>query len=139
MPGEGIARFRRDRFRAARLAAGLTQKQLAAELRIAQSQISDWERGDVNPRARALHAAAERLGLPVGELVDTDDPPTLRQLRQLAGLSQREIAAQLGVTQQAYNRVERGTVALRPHAAATLAALLGATPDQVHAAWRRSR
>ncbi len=139
MPGEGVTGFRPDRFRAARKKAGLSQKQLAARLQVSQSQVSDWERGAVNPRARNLHTAAALLEVPMAELVDFDTAPTLRQLRQRAGLSQRELASALAISQQAYHKLERGVVALRPEAAAVLADLLGAAVDDVLAAWRRTR
>jgi transcriptional regulator with XRE-family HTH domain len=139
VPGEGVTGFRPDRFRAARKKAGLSQKQLAARLHVSQSQVSDWERGTVNPRARNLHAAAALLDVPVDELLDVDTAPTLRQLRQRAGLSQRELASALAVSQQAYHKLEHGTVALRPDAAAILADLLGVPADDVLVAWRRTR
>jgi len=139
VPGEGVFGFRGDRFRAARRELRLTQTQLAERLNIAQSQVSDWERGTVNPRARNLRAAAEVLGVPVGELLDVDPPPTLRRLRQRAGLSQRDVAARLRVTQQAYHKLEHGTLVLRPEQAAVIAGSLGVAPEEVLAAWRRSR
>ncbi len=139
MPGEGVTGFRPDEFRAARKKAGLSQKQLAARLEVSQSQVSDWERGAVNPRARSLYTAAELLEVSMTELVDFDTEPTLRQLRQRAGLSQRDLASSLAISQQAYNKLERGVVKLRPEAAAVLAGRLSAAADDVLAAWRRTR
>lgn len=46
-----------------RLAAGLTQQQLASASGIAQSDISRIERGQANPTAETLEALAEPLGV----------------------------------------------------------------------------
>jgi transcriptional regulator with XRE-family HTH domain len=139
VPGDGVSGFRRDRLRAARRAAGFTQLRLAEQLGLSRSQISDWERGAVAPRGKTLLSAAHLLGVEVAELVDTSPTPTLRQLRQLAGLSQRDVAAAIGVSQPAYAALERGAVTLRPQTAETLARTLGTDVPRVRDAWERSR
>jgi transcriptional regulator with XRE-family HTH domain len=57
-----------DRIRAARLAAGLTQAQLAAALGTHQSVVSGWERG-LTPRVERLAQIAVVLGVTVDALV----------------------------------------------------------------------
>jgi transcriptional regulator with XRE-family HTH domain len=57
-----------DRIRAARLAAGLTQKQLASRLGTHQSVVAGWERG-LAPRAHRLPQIAAALGVPVAALI----------------------------------------------------------------------
>jgi transcriptional regulator with XRE-family HTH domain len=57
-----------ERIRAARLAAGLTQKQLAARLGTHQSVVAGWERG-LAPRAHRLPQIAAALGVTVAALV----------------------------------------------------------------------
>jgi transcriptional regulator with XRE-family HTH domain len=57
-----------ERIRAARLAAGLTQKQLAAILNTHQSVVAGWERG-LAPRAHRLPQIAAALGVTVDALV----------------------------------------------------------------------
>lgn len=52
--------------RTARLAADLTQAQLAAVLGIESMAVSKWERGLHSPSDSNLVALAERLGRPVG-------------------------------------------------------------------------
>lgn len=52
-------------------------------------------------------------------------------LRQRRGLSQTQLAARLGVTQQAYAGWERATVALRPENIARLATVLGVSADEL--------
>lgn len=56
-----------------RLAAGLTQQQLAAASGVAQADISRIERGQSNPTAETLEALAAPLGVTL-DLVPTGDP-----------------------------------------------------------------
>jgi transcriptional regulator with XRE-family HTH domain len=46
------------RFRAARLAAKLTQKQVAKRIRVGKSTVSAWEKGVQFPRRKALRRFA---------------------------------------------------------------------------------
>jgi len=56
-----------DRFpgqlKAARIAAGLTRKQLAARLRVHAATIAKWERGEARPTSRARESLCATLGL----------------------------------------------------------------------------
>jgi ribosome-binding protein aMBF1 (putative translation factor) len=54
-----------------RLAAGLTQQQLAAASGVAQADISRIERGQGNPTAATLEALGQPLGVSL-DLVDTE-------------------------------------------------------------------
>jgi transcriptional regulator with XRE-family HTH domain len=56
------------RIRAARLAAGLTQAELAARLGTYQPAVSSWERGLI-PRAPRLAQIAEALGVTIEALI----------------------------------------------------------------------
>lgn len=49
--------------RAARLAAGMSQQQLADRLGITQATISTWETGKVSPRVSDLTQVATALGV----------------------------------------------------------------------------
>lgn len=52
-------------------------------------------------------------------------------LREAAGLSQREVAAQLGISQPSYALWERNDVALRPDQLLTLAKALNVRPEEL--------
>jgi transcriptional regulator with XRE-family HTH domain len=52
-------------------------------------------------------------------------------LREAAGLSQREVAAQLGISQPSYALWERRSVALRPDQLAKLAQILGVGVEEL--------
>jgi transcriptional regulator with XRE-family HTH domain len=51
-----------ERLRACRLAAGLTQAELAARAGVSASAIVNYERGSARPRPRRLAALARVLG-----------------------------------------------------------------------------
>jgi transcriptional regulator with XRE-family HTH domain len=55
--------------RAARLARGLSQEQLAFEAEMTRSYLSDLERGTRNPSVRALGRLAQALGIEPPELL----------------------------------------------------------------------
>jgi DNA-binding XRE family transcriptional regulator len=61
------------RLRALRLAAGLTQQQVAERLDIAQSSYALWERRDVALKPDQLVKLAEILGIWVGELLSESE------------------------------------------------------------------
>jgi transcriptional regulator with XRE-family HTH domain len=63
-----------QRIRHFRSAAGLTLDQLGADVGVAASQLSLMENGKREPRLSLLSAVAERLGVPVSELLDQTAP-----------------------------------------------------------------
>lgn len=54
---------------AARLAAGLTQSQLAERVGVAPQQIGAWERGERKPKFDALMRIAQALGCSITDLI----------------------------------------------------------------------
>ena len=52
----------------ARLAKGLTQKQLAAEMGVARSSVGRWEKGECLPQRAQRVAMAEALGLDLAQV-----------------------------------------------------------------------
>lgn len=55
--------------KAARLAAGLTQVQLAEKMGCSQQEIQRWETGRVSPTAKTLKKLAEAIGCNPGDLI----------------------------------------------------------------------
>lgn len=53
----------------ARMAAGMTQQQLAECIGVSWQQISNWERGDRNPKLGALQRIAEATGCKLEDLI----------------------------------------------------------------------
>ena len=60
--------------RAARRAAGLTQKQLSQKIGCTQSRITDWERDLYVPKPAPLKLLSEALGVPADRLISLDEP-----------------------------------------------------------------
>lgn len=60
--------------RAARRAAGLTQKQLSQKIGCTQSRITDWERDLYIPKPAPLKLLSEALGVPADRLISLDEP-----------------------------------------------------------------
>ena len=59
--------------RARRLAAGLTQSEVAEALGIGQTAVSQWERYGVNPNADKLPQLAKLYGCKIDDLFDDTD------------------------------------------------------------------
>jgi transcriptional regulator with XRE-family HTH domain len=59
--------------RAARIARGMSQEQLAFEAEMKRSYVSDLERGTRNPSVRALGRLAKALGVEPPELLRRSD------------------------------------------------------------------
>jgi transcriptional regulator with XRE-family HTH domain len=91
-----------NHLRAARIAAGLTQDELAERAGTSKVQISRLERGDRRLTVDWLERIGNALGVDPHSLW-SDDPPALpvttllRQLRQRAGLSMAAIASMTGL------------------------------------------
>lgn len=58
-----------ERIRAVRKAAGVTQRELAERLGIFYQQISQYERGERNPKYETVEKIADALGISVEELI----------------------------------------------------------------------
>lgn len=107
--------FLSDRLAEARVAAGLTQQQLADALGVSKPRVSEWERGHTEPRASRLPAVARAVGVDPLQLVAEDyDHLDLEALRMAAGLSRQDLAAAIGMTLPRYQRLESGERASDP-------------------------
>lgn len=58
-----------NKLRTARLAASLTQQQLAERVGVIQQQIARWEKGEFKPQADALKALSQALGCKIEDLI----------------------------------------------------------------------
>lgn len=63
-----------------RLAKGLTQSELARQLKVSEPSISHWETDKSRPKAGRMQMLAVILGVPIPELLGYDDAETLRKL-----------------------------------------------------------
>lgn len=70
-------------------------------------------------------------GVPDPDPADVALGAAIRRRREAAGLSQHEVAAQLGVLNTVYSRIERGTRPCRATELRSIAAALGAEPGSL--------
>jgi transcriptional regulator with XRE-family HTH domain len=94
--GERLARLRRER--------GVTQQELARRIGLAQSNVSDYERGIYMPNAAMIIQIARTLSVSADELLGLErvhpdtgaiDRAILRRLRKISALSRRDRQAVL--------------------------------------------
>ena len=69
-----------------RKALGLTQEQMAMELKVEPETISRFERGATLPSIPTLERIAEILGTTMGELLEEEEPRQFTEAEQLAAL-----------------------------------------------------
>lgn len=87
-------------------------------------QYGSYERGTHQPRGPMLRDLAEILGVDVLDLLDPDAPRDLAVLRARLGLSQDDVAGELGLSRAGYGHIEQGRAALTDDIARRLAAVL---------------
>lgn len=109
-----------ERIKELRKSHRLTMKKLGELIGVAQNTVSNWENGKRQPDYGTLTFLAEYFNVStdylLGKDATTERPSTtpsifgerLKNLRLEKGLSQREIAEHLGLTQQAYAYYETG-------------------------------
>lgn len=111
--------------RAARMAAGLSQRELGRRSGVPAPSICLFEQGRSRPEPSTLFALARALRIaPATLLTPTEGPPSLARRRIEAGLLQREVAYDLGIPPSTYSAVERGEATLPSDVAAHLDRLL---------------
>jgi transcriptional regulator with XRE-family HTH domain len=130
--------------RLARVAAGMTQLDVADELGVGQPTVSVWEAGEQVPDVERFEALEAAVGLEAGTLraslglPPVDDGPPLsvriRDARLAAGLLQADLAARVGVTQATVSDWERGRFAPRLEQLGRIADALGVAAETLLAA-----
>ncbi len=118
-----ISSFNADELRRRRIRAGLTQLAAADELGVSAWTVRQWEAGNHTPRAERLPELARVLGCEPSDLVEA--PTTLADYRTLAGLTQADLATQLGVSRMAVAQWESGLMPIAARHHERLAAALG--------------
>ena len=132
--------FSPRQLRAARLRAGYSQAQLAIRASLSSASVSAYERGKTTPTAPVLKALAEALQVQVDELtVIRTDTAALAELRYNTGLTQATIATKLEIAPGTFPAIERGEQPLTVAQIKALAAIYKVTPEDIQAAWERTR
>lgn len=116
----------KERLKALRKEAGLTQKDMARNFGTSQPSYQQWESGKRTPNSDNLEKLANFFNVSTDYLIGLSDTKTtaqaieipntstfaqrLKALRKEAGLTQKEIAEQLGIKQPTYAQWENGRV-----------------------------
>jgi transcriptional regulator with XRE-family HTH domain len=133
------AGFDPERLRLLRLAAGLTQRELAERTGTDHTTIAKYETRGRVPFVERLAELARALGVEPAQLT-RGGAGTLVELRVAAGLTQSAAAQRAGLVRSRYAMLERGEVAsLDPAVAARLARTLRVGVEDVAAAHAQSR
>lgn len=132
-------RFDRERVRAVRRAADISQADVASALGAADSTVAGWESGATTPDQEKLPALAGVLNRPLDDLFPRDGLPDLTDLRCDAGLYRYETRAIIGTKSDGpVAGAEQGVRRLKDRYIPLLAAAYGVTEDELKRAQDRS-
>lgn len=130
-----------ERLKALRKEAGLTQKNIAQQMQIGQNSYSNWEKGIRTPIRPTIEKLAEVLNTSTSYLLGETNikhpekelpnmlPQRLKALRKEAGLTQKELADKLNISQAAYAQWENGVKKPARENLTTLANILDTSID----------
>lgn len=133
----GVAGWKPECLAEARTAAGLSQAKLAELVGVSEHAVRGWEKGRSAPTAHHLASIADALGISPAHFAPLPENPRLRHLRQLAGLTQADIAHALGVPPGSVGRIEAGR--WWPSTAKRWADAYGVNLSTFRAAWEAGR
>ncbi|MFD5372086.1 helix-turn-helix domain-containing protein [Streptomyces sp. NPDC127103] len=136
-PTPGIESFQADRLRSQLQAAGLSCEGLAVLAGVSPETVRRAERGQSKPSARVLKKLAAALGTSVGALAPPPAEATLKELRQRAGVTQKDMATSIGVSSHMVSRVENGVYGVREPA--RWATAYGVSEETWAEAWTAGR
>lgn len=112
--------------------------ELARLSEVSSSTIYAWENGTFTPQVDKLAAVMKVLGAPIEHVVVIPlDQRYPGDWRVLLGLTQPKLAAAAGIATNTLKKIERGESSLTADKAEILSRLVGTTPEEYCAAWRR--
>lgn len=128
----------KTKLQAMRISAGMSQAQLAYRAGTSYTTLSAYENGRRNVRnmsddlasriAAALKCSVDDVRAPI------DTPKTsrkLKEMRRAAGITQVDLAREIGVTQAAISAYERGIRPIQDDTAERIAAVLHCKPGEI--------
>lgn len=137
----GLGGFSGAALRKARKQLGLTADELGVRAGVTENTVLRWETGSSRPTAANLRKVASALNLTPADLLPSRVVvnPTLRDIREIAGLSLETAARESGLSRSTLARLERGIQALSDAAGDALASAYGLTFEEVEAAHTATR
>jgi len=97
-----------DHLRKRRLDLGLLQKDVAATIGVDTCTITNWEKGRSEPELRFIPKIVNFLGYEPGGLKPVTLGERIKWYRYMRGISQEELARQIGIDPTTLSRLERG-------------------------------
>jgi transcriptional regulator with XRE-family HTH domain len=132
--------FRREHFIDVLDASGMSRGDIARLAEMSPATIKSWERRGGSPDIERLSRVARLLEVDMGEFVYVpDDECFPSDLRIRVGLTQVQLATAAGLSTTVLSGFERGETRWSDRKGAALAATLGVSVDDLHAAWQRAR
>lgn len=121
--------------------SGFTVEDVADQIGLTRQAVSAWLTGRTTPSPRSLARVAAILDVTPADLTPGVDPEsaTLQDMRIRSGLSQSDVAQELGLLQSLLSDIERGRRDLNMGTAKRLANLYGLSVDEVADAWEIAR
>jgi len=115
-----------DHIRKRRLDLGLTQKEVGSRLGVTESAVWNWESGSSRAHFRFYPKVREFLTyeLPLPKPLTLGE--RIKQYRYLKGISQKELAGQIGIDPTTLSRLERNRGRCFPSVLRKVAAFLDA-------------
>jgi transcriptional regulator with XRE-family HTH domain len=97
-----------DHLKKRRLDMGLYQKDVAVAIGVDTCTIANWEKGRTQPELRFVPRITEFLGYASPQPHPNTLGEQIKQYRILRGISQKELAKQIGIDPGTLSRLERG-------------------------------
>lgn len=124
----------------ARTAAKISRGDLSRAIGVDPTTVHNWETERSQPSPDHLARAAEQLGIPLDQLVVVPEKNrTIADLRNLAGMTQKDIAGRTGLSTTTIGRIERGEGTLADRHATALGEALHVEIQTIRAAFIRAR
>lgn len=146
--GQRLATWRRDRgwsqvrlaeqLQQARAGGAVAPAEVARQIRTLVVQVSCYESGRTRPRGRAVRDLAAVLDVDVLDLLAEGTPLSLATLRARLGLTQGDVADQLGMSRSLYAAVEQAQRVASDTERAALAAILQVPETRIREALDRA-
>jgi transcriptional regulator with XRE-family HTH domain len=119
-----------DHIRKRRLDLGLFQKDVAVTIGVDTMTICNWEKNQGAAQFRFIPRIISFLGYVPSVIMGNTSGEKIKRYRYVNGLSQRELARQIGIDPGTLSRVERGRGRCLPSVLRIVMAFIGDASDR---------
>jgi transcriptional regulator with XRE-family HTH domain len=118
-----------DHLRKRRLDLGLFQKDVAVAIGVDTCTVTNWEKGHTEPELRFIPRIAAFLGNGPNGIQPTSLGERIKSYRYLKGITQKELARQVGIDPTTLSRLERNRGRCLPSVLRKVAGFVENLPD----------